>query len=100
MAATSSTAPRRSQRGVSRTSAKCRPVDDRRIRLPNRPDRQTRAHRLPSPPVPVDRPNASPLDAYREALTAALKRAVVPFTAPYGRELKLVPETLLVEPWL
>jgi HipA-like protein len=50
--------------------------------------------------VPADPPQAAPPDAYRAALQAALERAVVPFTAPYGRELKVAPETLLVEPWL
>lgn len=40
------------------------------------------------------------LSAYRAALASLRQRAVIPFTTPYGRELKLGAETLLIAPWL
>lgn len=47
-----------------------------------------------------ERPSAAPLAAYLEAIEAAWKRGVFPFTAAHGREVEVPPDKVYVEPWL
>ena len=52
-------------------------------------------------PVPgPEEAHAATLAAYFAAISTAWKRGVFPFTAAYGREVEVSPETVHVEPWL